>query len=156
MRSPFLLRRPFALALLLLGAALAGCGEAPEAPEAPPPSDPANAGVSFIVRGIYHGVLYDSTAAAVEHEAIPGLMGAMRMQLRVASPAELRGLRKGDKITFELVQPEGSGYLMRGVEKLPPETELKLAPSPPDAVPDEDALPNGGGAEGADEQHVSP
>lgn len=144
MRCPSPVSRLLVLAALLLGGALAGCVEAPEPPAPPPPPDSGlpGAGVSFTVRGIYHGALYDSAAAAVEHEAVPGFMGAMRMELRVAGPAELRGLREGDKIEFQLVQHEEGRYQMEDVQKLPPETELTLAPSPPDAVPEEDALPD--------------
>jgi len=89
--------------------------------------DPAPAATdTYSVRGLYLGTAFDSAAAVVSHEAIPGFMDAMRMQLRVRDRSELRGLRAGDKIRFTLAS-EGSGYTMRAVDKLPPDTPLDLA-----------------------------
>jgi Cu/Ag efflux protein CusF len=99
---------------------IAGCADAPE-PDITP------SGVT--VRGLYLGPAYDSAAAVVSHEAIPGVMEAMRMPLRVADRAELYALRAGDKIEFTLTDGEG-GYRMRQVTKLPPDTPLNLADAP--------------------------
>lgn len=38
----------------------------------------------------------------MDHEEIPGLMVAMRMDLQAADPAELEGLRPGDDVIFDL------------------------------------------------------
>lgn len=107
----------FATGLLALAAGLlAACSEAPEpaAPEA------------YTVRGLYLGTAFDSAAVVVSHEAIPGVMEAMRMRLRVRDRAELRGLRAGDKIRFTLAD-DGSGYAIEAIVKLPPDTPLALA-----------------------------
>jgi len=89
--------------------------------------DPAPAATdTYTVRGLYLGTAFDSAAAVVSHEAIPGFMDAMRMQLRVRDRTELRGLRAGDKIRFILAD-DGSGFAMRAVDKLPPDTPLDLA-----------------------------
>ena len=110
--------RPFALFLVGLACAglLAGCAEDPE---------PA-ATETYTVRGLYLGTAFDSAAVVVSHEAIPGVMDAMRMQLRVRDRAELRGLRAGDKIRFTLAD-DGSGFAMHALDQLPPDTPLDLA-----------------------------
>lgn len=132
------------LPLVLLAA---GCAEPAEPPPSPP--DP-NAGTEarpdtipsgFLVRGVYHGMVYDSAAAIVDHEAISGVMPAMRMPIRVDDPDGLRDLREGDKISFRLDDPDGTGYVMTDIEPLPPETNLALADPDSVAVPEEDALP---------------
>lgn len=143
-------RRLVLAALLVVGV---GCADpSPESAEALPPS--AEPGVAprpearpdsipsgFTVRGVYLGAVHDSAAAAVSHEAISGFMGAMRMQIRVADRAELRGLRAGDKIRFRLADPDGNGYRMDAIEPLPPETPLVLADTAEAAVPEEESLP---------------
>lgn len=134
------------LLLFALLLAASGCTE----PTAPPQPTPLEAGTAsdarpdsippgFPVRGVYLGVLYDSAAAVVNHEAIPGVMNAMRMPIRVADRAELRGLREGDKIHFRLADLDGHGFRMSEIEPLPPETPLVLAD--PAAVPDEVSVP---------------
>ncbi len=102
--------------VFLLALAAVGCGErvAPEPAEA------------YTVRGVYLGARFDSAAAAVDHEAIPGFMDAMRMDLRVAEPAVLRGLAEGDPIRFELVD-RGEGFRIETIRPLPAGTELELA-----------------------------
>jgi len=133
--------------LCLLGGALAGCAEPPEpAPQAPDPSAmidarPDTIPSGFVVRGVYRGMVYDGAAAIVDHEAISGVMPAMRMPLRAADPADLDGLQEGDKIEFRLDDPDGTGYVMMDISPLPPETELILADPDSVAVPEEDALP---------------
>lgn len=144
---PRLLLLTTLFAALLVGAALAGCGEPPEpAPQAPDPNAgtdarPDTIPSGFVVRGVYRGMVYDSAAAIVDHEAVSGVMPAMRMPIRAADADGLRGLRDGDKIRFRLDDPDGTGYVMFDVEPLPPETELALADPDSAAVPEEDALP---------------
>lgn len=106
---------PHRFCWLVLAAAglLAACADEP-APDA------------FTVRGVYLGPAFDSAAAVVDHEAVPGVMDAMRMQLRVADRAELRGLRAGDKIRFTLAD-DGRGYAISDLTKLPPDTPPALA-----------------------------
>ncbi len=60
----------------------------------------------------------------VSHEEIPDVMGAMKMAFKT-NASYISEVAKGDKISFELVKTD-DGYMMRGVEKLPAETELML------------------------------
>ena len=101
----------------------------------------SEAATAFDVRGVYLGVAFDSAAAVISHEAIPGFMGAMRMQLRVADRAELRALREGDKIRFRL-SDAGNGYVVSGIAPLPPDTPLELADYGAAGVPPEASLPD--------------
>jgi len=102
------------LLALLLG--LAACGRA-DAPA--PPADVHE------TRGVFLGLRFEGAAASIEHEAIPGVMDAMRMDLRLADPAEVEGLAPGDKVRFELAVT-GRGPLARGFERLPDTTSLAV------------------------------
>lgn len=109
------------LKLPLVGTALAvsllvGCASEDASPAA---------SETYTLRGLYLGSAFDSAAAVVSHEAIPGVMDAMRMQLRVRDRAEVRGLRAGDKIRFTLTD-DGRGFAMSDIAKLPPDTPLDL------------------------------
>ena len=54
-------------------------------------------------------------SVVVDHEDIPGLMDAMRMEFRLASPELVGGLHPGGAIAFDLaVQPEGDLAVTRG------------------------------------------
>lgn len=131
----------------LAGGTLLGCAEPPEpVPQAPDPNAgtdarPDTIPSGFLVRGVYRGMVYDGAAAIVDHEAISGVMPAMRMPIRAADPSDLYGLHDGDKIEFRLDDPDGTGYVMTDIEPLPPETPLILADPDSVAVPEEDALP---------------
>ncbi|MDX1531268.1 MAG: copper-binding protein [Rhodothermales bacterium] len=111
---------PLVLPFLLL----VGCGGEP---------DPEDA---FDLRARYLGVAFDSAAATVHHEAVPGRMEAMRMRLRVAEPALLRGLAPGAPVRLRVVD-RGRGYVIESVEPLPPGTVLDLGDA--DGGPDEPA-----------------
>lgn len=126
------------LLFLLAGSLIVGCAERP--------AETDETGVSFTVRGLYIGTAYDSAAAVVSHEAIPGFMDAMRMPLRVDDPALLRGLSEGDKIRFHLAD-RGEGYRIDHIDLLPPDTPLVLAEYGADAVPPEASLPDSSGLE---------
>ncbi len=62
----------------------------------------------------------------VDHEAVPGLMEAMRMTLPLQDPPQALGLSKGDKIRFELYRYRGRGSIGK-IERLPADAELVLA-----------------------------
>ncbi len=141
-----MMRCLFLSVLLVVGV---GCAEPdvestlpppPIEPGATPDAPPDSLALGFTVRGVYIGIAYDSAAAVVDHEAIPGFMGAMRMPIRVADRAMLRGLRAGDKIRFRLYD-EGDGYVIQSLSPLPPETPLVLADTAEAAVPEEDSVP---------------
>jgi Cu/Ag efflux protein CusF len=56
---------------------------------------------------VFHGVgvvvaVESDGSVTIDHQAIPDLMDAMVMQFRVATPALLDGIRKGDHVSFDL------------------------------------------------------
>lgn len=86
---------------LLLTAALtaAGCGDGHER------HTPAvQADTVYTVDAVFLGPRFDSTAARVAHDDIPGVMPAMTMDLRVAERAVLRGHAEGDSVVLVLEQ----------------------------------------------------
>ncbi len=113
MKRPALL-----LVLALIGT---GCAERPSE-DAPAPDDSPSvedAHVSYTLRGVFRGALHDGEAASIDHEALEGIMPAMRMDLRVADPALLDGLRPGAPIRFRM-EDRGFGFRITEVEPLPP------------------------------------
>ena len=109
-------------ALLLLGVlALVACSDA----DAPPAVDETD--VSYTVRGLYLGPLYDGEAASITHEAIPDVMEAMTMPFRLDDPALIEGLEPDTPIRFTF-EDRGAGYRVTAVEPLPADTPLDLAP----------------------------
>lgn len=54
------------------------------------------------VRGVIRALLPDVGVVVVTHEEIPGLMTAMTMGFRVASPGIQEGLSVGDAVRFTL------------------------------------------------------
>jgi protein SCO1/2 len=71
--------------------------------EAPaPPAPVAPVAKSFAVRGIVKNIAPDFRSATIKHEAIPGYMAAMTMELSVRNTNELAGIAPNDEITFKL------------------------------------------------------
>ncbi|MGI9591574.1 MAG: copper-binding protein [Myxococcota bacterium] len=105
--------RCFPLPLLLLALLLVpACGG---------DSEPVHA-----VRGKVVKVLKDGGELVVDHEEIPGYMGAMQMSLVVGDPAQARDLAPGDKVRFTLHVAERGAWI-DGIERLPADTPLTLA-----------------------------
>jgi len=100
---------------------LAACA----APDRPAPTERI-----YETRGIYHGPRFDGEAASLEHEAIPDLMEAMRMDLHLEDPSELDRLTPGDRVRFDLVV-RGEEVRARHFERLPDTIRLAL----PDGQP---------------------
>ena len=103
-------------ALLVLALTLAACAN--DAPE-------ADRSATLTVRAVFLAPLYDGAAATVEHEAVPGRMPAMRMDLRVADPALVAGLTPGDAVRLTL---DSLSLEVVGAEPLPAGTTLDLEP----------------------------
>jgi Cu/Ag efflux protein CusF len=78
------------------------------------------------VRGQVSGLERGGRALAVDHEAIPGVMDAMKMTLPLIDPKAASDLAPGDKIRFDFYLSDGVGSI-GSIEKLPAETELALA-----------------------------
>ncbi len=79
----------------------------------------------YQVRGVFLGQRFEGVAMRVRHEAIPGFMGAMAMDFKLADPSELEKLSPGDKVAFVYVVTVDDSYA-EGIEILPPETPLEL------------------------------
>ena len=95
------------------------------APEASPPSAEAAAPAAHPLRGIVEGKLPERQALLVKHEAIPGVMMAMTMALRV-TPEVLATAETGDHLTALLYRDEEKRWALRDVKLSPP-------PAPPNA-----------------------
>lgn len=77
-----------------------------------------------IVTSTIDGEAPEEQALVVDHEPVKG-MKSMRMTLQVSDSTQLKELASGDKISFEMVERDGE-YMMKNIEKLPPETDLQL------------------------------
>ena len=98
--------------LLLLALLAAGCA-----------SDPPAETVE--VRAVYERTVFDGAAATFDHEAIPGEMDAMRMDLPLADAALVVGLAPGDKVALALeTEPR---IRVVAVRPLADSTRLRLA-----------------------------
>lgn len=98
--------------LLLLALLAAGCA-----------SDPPAETVE--VRAVYERTVFDGAAATFDHEAIPGKMDAMRMDVPLADAALVAGLAPGDKVALALeTEPR---LRVVAIRPLPDSTRLRLA-----------------------------
>lgn len=77
------------------------------------------------VRGIYEGTRFDGTAVRVNHEEIPEVMAAMRMDIVLADTADVSHLEPGGKVSFHLAV-FSTGFRAYGFTPLPDDTELHL------------------------------
>jgi Cu/Ag efflux protein CusF len=105
-------RKPVALIILVL-AALCGCGEGPANSTSKPVSPPAANAISapspsatrdgdYPGKGVVTKINNDLGSVEVDHEEIPGLMPAMRMEFFVSDKKLLDGLKVGDSVDFVL------------------------------------------------------
>ncbi|QJQ97537.1 copper-binding protein [Halomonas sp. PGE1] len=80
------------------------------------------------VRGIYLGYDAETHRISVAHEEIPGVMRAMRMNLRLAEGDAAPGLAEGERIRFTMMGKveEGMTWYADSIEALPTDTELEL------------------------------
>ena len=88
-----------------LGLALAACSP-PATKDAAAP--PAEATMAAHAKGTGEIVVLQPEygAVTIRHEAIPEYgMGAMTMEFTTANPAQLTGLKVGDKVSFDLKAP---------------------------------------------------
>ena len=66
---------------------------------------------SYPATGVVESVASDWTHVTIRHQAIPGLMEPMTMDLAVKNTNELNGLSPGDKITFQLLQANDKEWI---------------------------------------------
>lgn len=92
----------FALTLMLV----AGCNQEKSVPVAENP-----AVKTYAARGIVRGIAPDRHEATIQHEAIPGYMGAMTMAFIVKATNELDGISPDDEITFKLAVTENDSWI---------------------------------------------
>ncbi|MFT5471644.1 MAG: Cu/Ag efflux protein CusF [Verrucomicrobiales bacterium] len=99
----------FAASLLasVLACTLAGCGGEDDQQDAGGDSKAAVYEVKGVVRKVKSG---DQTIV-IDHEEIPGYMGAMAMPFKVKNLAEIEGLKAGDAIEFEYHVEELSSWI---------------------------------------------
>ncbi len=91
---------------------LAACNRTPEPKAETPPETHTYTSV-----GVLQTFLPDGVHVRVNHEEIPGLMGAMTMSFAVADTSLLRGLAEGDSIRFTLTVT-GDDIEITGLEKI--------------------------------------
>lgn len=90
------------------------------------PINPTNTVRSFSTRGLIRELPADGKTVVVRHEEIPGFMPKMTMSFDVRDPKELRGLKVGDAITFNVRATEEDSW----IENIRPTTTNGLAPLP--------------------------
>ena len=77
------------------------------------------------VRAVYEKTVFDGAAATFDHEAIPDVMDAMRMDFPLADSGLVRGLAPGAKVALTL-QTEPRLEVL-AAHALPDTTTLRLA-----------------------------
>lgn len=80
---------------------------------------------NFQVTGLVREVAADGRTVLIDHDRIPGYMEPMSMRFKVRTPAELKSLRAGDKISFTLAVTESESWIS-GLQK---SSEVAVAPS---------------------------
>ena len=120
------------LALVLFASACGGPAERPAggaSPAATPtvaaaggsvpsmPASPAGAATQYDIRGKVESVASDRQAVTLDHEAIPGLMAAMKMEYRVSDASVLQGLKAGDRVHGRLEARTGGEYVVLTLQK---------------------------------------
>ena len=70
------------------------------------------------IRGTVVAIALDSGTVNLDHEEIPGLMAAMKMEYQVQDVGMLDGLKPGDRVAGRLQARDGE-YLIVALEKQP-------------------------------------
>jgi protein SCO1/2 len=102
-----------------------------------PAAEPGGKVAKYEVRGIVERVDAKGSKVMVAHEAIRGYMDAMTMEFRARDSKELAGIGAGDRISFQLLVGEKSGWI-ESVRKLGEgstrRTSATIAAAPPEAT----------------------
>ena len=104
-----LLRSLTLSALVATAAAVAGC-------QGPSGSSPQGETKLYDVTGTVVSLDRDKKAVTLDHEDIPGLMKAMKMEFSVDDPKALEGLSAGDRVSGK-VKHESGKYVVTGLQK---------------------------------------
>jgi protein SCO1/2 len=91
------------LTLLSLSLGLSGCGNKQGDQERPLRN--------FTVKGVVIDIQDEGRTMIIDHEEMPGYMGAMTMPFRVNDPAESNGISPGDEIKFTYQVAELSSWI---------------------------------------------
>ncbi len=83
----------------------------------------------FTGKGVVKEVEADGKTAVIQHEAIPKYMQAMTMPFEARDPAELRGIKAGDQISFHLVVTPKEGWIERITKLHQAQDSLSSRPS---------------------------
>ena len=81
----------------------------------------------FRVKGVVQNIQDEGRTLIIDHEEIPGYMGAMIMPFRVKDPGESKGLSAGDEILFTYTVEELSSWV-EAIEKTGIQKELPKGP----------------------------
>ena len=134
----------FALALLN-GVLVVGCGDQATSKPTSPSSNSVSAGMeaspaestnimrSFLVRGVIRELPAGGQTVTVRHEEIPRFMPKMTMEFDVRDANELRGLQRGDAITFQVRATEEESWI-EGIQRVATNDLPPLPPSGPSAA----------------------
>jgi Cu/Ag efflux protein CusF len=90
---------------------------APLGPGAVPSLSPTAAATQYDIRGKVESVATDRLAVTLDHEEIPGLMAAMKMEYRVSDASVLQGLKAGDRVQGRLEVRPGNEYVILRLER---------------------------------------
>ena len=107
---PLLCLRMIAIGALFV---VAGCSPSPKQDTSPAPKQETSsvASTRYDLKGKIVSVDKSAKQLTVDHEAIPGFMGAMTMGYPVKDERALDGLAPGDQITAKVVSSNGSYWL---------------------------------------------
>jgi len=107
---PLLYLRMIAIGALFV---VAGCSPSPKQDTSPAPKQETSsvASARYDLKGKIVSVDKSAKQLTVDHEAIPGFMGAMTMGYPVKDERALDGVAPGDQITAKVVSSSGSYWL---------------------------------------------
>ena len=71
----------------------------------------------YDIKGKVLALMPEKSELKLDHEDIPGLMPAMKMDFKVADPKLLQGLQVGDSVQGKLKKDSSAGYLLTKLEK---------------------------------------
>jgi protein SCO1/2 len=120
-------------------------------PQAAPEPAGGSAAQAYTARGVVRQIAPDRHSVTIQHEAIPGYMGAMTMDFPVKDTNELTGLGPGDGITFKLMVRENedwveqlsrTGQTVPAAPPAPPAAGVELKPG--DLMPDAELVTESG------------